>query len=104
MGAYTCEFDVVHKTCRCPTPHQIKCDVPDKHGPEPVPERLCNVMANRMEGFIEKPKHMRVHLPHDWWSVYRYFEVDVEPDPRSTAYPGTKWRCPGMTEEEIHNN
>lgn len=32
MGAYTCEFGVVHKMCRCPTPHTIKCDVPDEHG------------------------------------------------------------------------
>ncbi len=32
MGAYTCEFGVVHKMCRCPTPHTIKCDVPSEHG------------------------------------------------------------------------
>lgn len=31
MGAYTCEFGVVHKICRCPTPHQIKCDIPAEH-------------------------------------------------------------------------
>lgn len=31
MGAYTCEFGVVHKTCRCPEPHTIKCTTPDAH-------------------------------------------------------------------------
>ena len=34
MGAYTCEFGVVHKMCRCPTEHTIKCDVPAEHGPD----------------------------------------------------------------------
>ena len=33
MGAYTCEFGVVHSMCRCPTPHAIKCDVPEEHRP-----------------------------------------------------------------------
>lgn len=36
MGAYTCEFGVVHKVCRCPDPHSIKCDVPSVHGGNPV--------------------------------------------------------------------
>lgn len=31
MGAYTCEFGVVHKVCRCPTPHTIKCDKVAEH-------------------------------------------------------------------------
>lgn len=31
MGAYTCEFGVVHKVCRCPTPHTIKCDKVEEH-------------------------------------------------------------------------
>ena len=34
MGAYTCEFGVVHKRCRCREAHTIKCDVPDEHKPE----------------------------------------------------------------------
>lgn len=49
MGAYTCEFGVVHKVCRCPTPHTIKCDKVEEHKganyvpkhrkePEPEPE------------------------------------------------------------------
>jgi hypothetical protein len=32
MGAYTCEFGVVHKVCRCREPHKIVCDVPEQHG------------------------------------------------------------------------
>lgn len=32
MGAYTCQFGVVHKRCRCQTPHTISCDVPEQHG------------------------------------------------------------------------
>lgn len=31
MGAYRCEFGVVHKVCRCPTPHTIKCDKVEEH-------------------------------------------------------------------------
>lgn len=31
MGAYTCEFGVVHRVCRCPKTHTIKCDKPDEH-------------------------------------------------------------------------
>lgn len=34
MGAYTCEFGVVHKVCRCPKPHTIKCDKVAEHGPQ----------------------------------------------------------------------
>lgn len=32
MGAYTCQFGIVHKMCRCPTPHTIVCDAPLEHG------------------------------------------------------------------------
>ena len=59
MGAYACEFGVVHKVCRCPTPHTMVCDkveehkgnnyVP-KHRAEPVEEKptvpacvVCNI-------------------------------------------------------------
>jgi hypothetical protein len=55
MGAYTCEFGVVHKVCRCPTPHTIKCDkvaehsgtgyVP-KHRAEPVVKFRITVMES----------------------------------------------------------
>lgn len=31
MGAYTCEFGVVHKMCRCPTQHFVKCDKVEEH-------------------------------------------------------------------------
>lgn len=31
MGHYTCEFGVIHKTCRCPQPHRIKCDKVAEH-------------------------------------------------------------------------
>jgi hypothetical protein len=32
MGAYTCEYGVVHKICRCREEHTIKCDRPFVHG------------------------------------------------------------------------
>ena len=31
MGAYTCQYGVVHKMCRCPTPHYINCDKVEEH-------------------------------------------------------------------------
>lgn len=55
MGAYTCEFGVVHKVCRCPAPHTIRCDkveehkdhnhVP-KHRKEPVTKWRVNYMES----------------------------------------------------------
>jgi hypothetical protein len=33
MGAYTCQFGVVHKMCRCPKPHKISCNTPELHRP-----------------------------------------------------------------------
>lgn len=38
MAAYTCEYGYVHKMCRCPTPHKIRCDVPNEHGNEYKPK------------------------------------------------------------------
>lgn len=31
MGAYTCQYGVVHKMCRCPEPHTIQCDKVKEH-------------------------------------------------------------------------
>lgn len=31
MGAHKCEFGVVHKVCRCPESHTIKCDKAAEH-------------------------------------------------------------------------
>lgn len=47
MGAYTCEFGIVHKTCRCPTPHTIKCDNPEEHkGVNYVPKHRKETIAD----------------------------------------------------------
>lgn len=95
MGAYTCEFGVVHKVCRCPTPHTIKCDVPGQHAAKTGPERLCLVMEMRLDGRLYMPKHMRLHIPHDWWGVKGGHQVDEAPRPGDFEYPGKKWFCPG---------
>lgn len=95
MGAYTCEFGVVHKVCRCPTPHTIKCDKPKEHGPETA---LCLVMEMRLDGRLPMPKHYGVHAPHPWWYTSKGggHQLDHEPKPDDTDYGFTKkWWCPG---------
>lgn len=48
MGAYTCEFGVVHKVCRCPTPHTIKCDKVEEHkGHNHVPKHRKEPVAKK---------------------------------------------------------
>ena len=58
MGAYTCEFGIVHKRCRCPQPHTIKCDVPDQHRPVEPKETL--------EDFIQRVEGSFFRTGHDW--------------------------------------
>lgn len=49
MGAYTCEYGVVHKTCRCPTPHTIRCDKVEEH------KDINYVPKHRAEPVEEEP-------------------------------------------------
>lgn len=69
MGAYTCEFGVVHRMCRCPEPHTIKCDVPKDHT-EKMVERMpyhhygpmpCYRLLNGLVGKHES------HPAHDFF-------------------------------------
>jgi hypothetical protein len=87
MGAYTCEFGVIHKVCRCPTPHTIKCDVPEEHGKEKtveesvfsmsLPVKPCPKLALGGIG-----KHER-HDSHTFWGSAVYRKAVSE------------FRCPG---------
>lgn len=67
MGAYTCEFGVVHRMCRCPKPHTIKCDKVDEHGPKPMPLARGPIPCYRLKnGLVGKHE---MHLPHRHWPV-----------------------------------
>lgn len=110
MGAYTCEYGIVHKTCRCPTPHTIKCDNAAEHAEQfyakireefkpVVGEHICLVLEMKLDGRI-KPglgKH-EAHPPHDWWytSWGGGHQLDHEPKPGDSDYDLVKkWHCPG---------
>ncbi len=103
MGAYTCEFGIVHKTCRCPTPHTIKCDVAWSHAAlakakQQAPEHTCLVFEMQMDGRLNKPKHTDTHTPHDWWytSWGGGHQMDEAPLPGDPDYNRSKkWHCPG---------
>lgn len=98
MGAYTCEYGVVHKMCRCPTPHTVKCNVPWKHKPSIGPTtRVCMVWEMKKAGVIPMGKH-EAHLPHDWWATSSGggHQMDTAPEPNDVDYnKSTKWHCPG---------
>lgn len=85
MGAYTCQYGVVHKTCRCPTPHTIACDVPKEHNPAieqevdvTVPYARCPRLKNNELG-----KHEN-HPSHNWEAEWRRGGI-------------RKWLCPGRS-------
>jgi hypothetical protein len=45
MGAYTCQYGTVHKRCRCPEPHAIRCPTPavcDNEGTAYVPRHRAD--------------------------------------------------------------
>lgn len=57
MGAYTCEFGVVHKVCRCPTPHTIKCDKVEEHkGANYVPKHRKEPVTKWEVEFMESER------------------------------------------------
>lgn len=81
MGAYTCEYGVVHEVCRCPTPHTIKCDRVVEHKPaENLSEAVCLIWWN-------------IHEPHDWWYTDEGggHMVTVPDKPNDK-----QWHCPGV--------
>lgn len=97
MGAYTCQFGIVHKTCRCPTQHTIKCDQPEKHGPG---QALCLVMQMRLDSRLPTPKHLAFHEPHEWWytSVGGGHQLYEAPEPGSEDFGRSKkWICLGWS-------
>lgn len=106
MGAYTCEYGIVHKTCRCPTPHAIKCDVPLEHGMpkfeevEHSPLYMCLVLRQKLDtGCLGKHE---AHPEHDWWYTSKGggHQLSDEFVPSERDYdeyegPVKKWHCPG---------
>lgn len=70
MGAYTCQFGVVHKRCRCQTPHTIVCDIPEQHG---IPAKVAvgeYVVKAKPGGGLPCPSCGKklLHLEDDWTS------------------------------------
>lgn len=98
MGAYTCEFGVVHKMCRCPKPHTVKCDKPWSHRPSiDATTRVCIVWEMKQAGSIPIGKH-EAHPAHDWWydptgGGHQLNEAPMPGDP--DFWRLTKWHCPG---------
>lgn len=73
MGAYTCEFGVVHKVCRCPTPHTVKCDVPSEHEAQAaVPVAPCDRVVFDTLGKHEK------HEVHKYWKAPQFRKATSE--------------------------
>jgi len=97
MGAYTCEYGVIHKVCRCPTPHTIKCDTPMEHGGTPhIPGESqthapCYRMAAGLLGKHEK------HDAHFFWytSSGGGHYLAYEPGDTDTEKNVRRWICPG---------
>ena len=66
MGAYTCEYGVVHKVCRCPTPHTIKCDKVEEHkGHNYVPKHKKEPVVKYRVEFMESERGWG----QDYWHV-----------------------------------
>lgn len=66
MGAYTCEYGVVHKVCRCPTPHTIKCDKVEEHkGRDYVPKHRKEPVTKYRVEFMESERGWG----QDYWHV-----------------------------------
>lgn len=108
MGAYTCQYGVVHKTCRCPTPHTIVCDKPLEHNrvpevePTHPPEHVCLVMEMRLDGRLPAFGKHEAHPPHDWWYTSygggHQLHDDFVPDNGtwdSREKNVKQWHCPG---------
>lgn len=98
MGAYTCEYGVVHKVCRCRTPHTISCNVPEEHSvgkvdARPARDRACYRLRGNLLG-----KH-EVHESHSYWNTWQG-EVLENPNNLSSGnsiiYP--RWICPGRND------
>lgn len=97
MGAYTCQYGTVHKTCRCPTPHTISCPDPEKClGTYQVAGKSkiyapCYRMVNYLLGKHED------HPPHEWaYTSYGGGHYMDEYDP--TEPNCKKWICPGRSD------
>jgi len=96
MGAYTCEYGVVHKVCRCPTPHTIKCDNVVEHKTKQVERMAYHHLGPRpcyrlLSGLVGKHES---HPAHDFFYTsaggghYMDSYDDTEPNV-------AKHRCPG---------
>lgn len=94
MGAYTCEFGVVHKVCRCRTPHTIKCDVPDQHGGTLNVAGTSDTHAPCYRLAAGKIGKHETHYPHVFWYTSsgggHYMDT-----PDYTEKDVRQWICPG---------
>lgn len=71
MGAYTCEFGVVHKVCRCPTPHTIRCDKVEEHkGANYVPKHRKETVTKWRVHYMESER--------GWGQDYWYIDYDTK--------------------------
>ena len=100
MGAYTCEYGIVHKRCRCPQPHTIKCDNATEHAwTTRVPhggERECLVLSQRKNSGA-MGKH-EAHDAHEWWYTswgggHQMNSYDPVSDKNEKNVK--QWSCPG---------
>lgn len=97
MGAYTCEYGVVHKMCRCPKEHTIKCDQPVSHGGtayvagKSKTHAHCYRLAMGLLG-----KH-EAHPSHLFWytSSDGGHYLDTDPTGDDTLKDVRQWICPG---------
>lgn len=98
MGAFTCEFGVVHKTCRCPTPHTIKCDKPQEHNPagsettgsgrwiqKKANKHRCNKPTN--DSKVKAGDRWQCNTCHTIWEVTKVYY-----DQRDDSY-SYLWKC-----------
>lgn len=95
MGAYTCQFGVVHKVCRCPTPHRIKCDTPLEHGGSAFLSGSSRTHApcyRLAKGLVGKHEH---HETHFFWFTSAGGGHYLDHDPGDTEPNVRRWICPG---------
>lgn len=97
MGAYRCEFGIVHKVCRCPTPHTIKCDRPSIHAREQRAKPIDAEHAPCWRIVNEDLGKHELHEPHEFWytSSGGGHYLDQDPGPDTIERNVRRWICPG---------
>ena len=84
MGAYTCQYGVVHKRCRCPKPHTISCDKVEEHkGANYVPKHRAEPVTKWRVEFMQSER--------GWGQNYWHVDFDTKEEAQ-TAYDETNAR------------